>query len=98
MKKNQFLYWRMANGHEHSFLLHETEDILQEFATDNDEGEITQEQYIDYIERHEHTTLEEIIIEDFDELTIELAQNWLDKDYIADFEVQENNEPFIEFY
>lgn len=98
MKKNQFLYWRMSNGHEHSFLLFETENIIREYATENEEGILTQEQYIDYIERHEHTTLEDIVIIDFEELTVELAQEWLENDYIADFEVQENGEPFIEFY
>jgi hypothetical protein len=98
MKKNQFLYWRMENGHEHSYLEFETENILNEYATENQEGILTQEQYIDYIERHEHTDIEEIIIEDFNELTIELAQKWLDNDYVANFEVQENNEPFLEFY
>lgn len=98
MKKNQFLYWRMSNGHEHSYVAFETEDIMKEYATENHEGIKTQEQYIDYIERHEHTTLEEIIIEDFTEYTLELAQKWLDNDYIADFEVHEDREPFIEFY
>lgn len=95
--KNQFLYWRMANGHEHSYLQFKTTDIMQEYATENKEGILTQEQYINYIERHEHTTIEEIIIEDFNELTVELAQKWLDNDYIADFEI-DDGEPLIEFY
>lgn len=96
--QNQFLYWRMANGHEHSYLHFDTENVLKEFATDNEKGELTQEQYITYIEKNEFTQLEDIKIIDFTELTVEFAQELLNNDYIADFEVQENGEPFIEFY
>ena len=96
--QNQVLYWRMENGHEHSYLHFDTENVLKEFATDNEKGELTQEQYITYIEKKEFTQLEDIKIIDFTELTVEFAQELLNNDYIADFEVQENGEPFIEFY
>lgn len=98
MKKNQFLYWRMENGHEHSFLSFETEDVLTEFAIENEKGVLTQEEYIEYVEEKEHTILEDIHIINFKELDVELAEKLLENDYIADFEVEDDGEPVIEFY
>lgn len=95
--KNVFLYWRMANGHEHSYLKMDTIDIMQEYATGNEEGELTQAQYIEYIENKEHTTIEDIEIIEFETLTENFAQSLLDKDMIADFEI-EDEEVLIEFY
>ena len=95
--KNEFLYWKMANGHEHSYLTIDTLDIMQEYATENEKGELTQEQYIEYIENKEHTTLEDIEIIEFETVTENLAQSLLDKDMIADFEI-EDEEVLIEFY
>lgn len=95
--KNVFLYWRMANGHEHSYLEIGTEDIMQEYATENEKGTLTQEQYIEYIENKEHTTLEDIQIIEFKDINETFAQSLLDNDLIADFEI-ENEEVLIEFY
>lgn len=95
-KKNQFLYWIMANGHEHSFLKFETEDVLQEFAIENEEGELTQHGYIRYIKEKENTNLENIEIIEFKELNEEFAQSLLEKDMIANYEI--DGEIVIEFY
>ncbi len=97
MDKGQFLYWRMENGHEHSFMSYENDNILSEFATANECGELTQEEYIEYVEKNEDTILEELIVINFQELTIELSQEWLEKDYIASFELEEKD-LIIEFY
>lgn len=94
---NSFLYWRMANGHEHSYLQMNTQNITEEYATENEEGILTQKQYISYVENTEHTTLEDIEIIMFDEITEEFAQDLLEKDMIADFE-NDNGEIIIEFY
>ncbi len=96
MQKNQFLYWKMENGHEHSTLAWNA-DVLGEFAIENEAGELTQREYQIYVSGKEHTHLINEVVEDFEVLTVELAQKWLDNDYIADFEV-DNDEIIIEFY
>ena len=96
-RKNVFLYWRMENGHEHSFLKFNTADILQEFAIENEKGEITQEQYMEYIKEKENTNIEDIEIIDFTELNEEFAQSLLDLDMIVDFEIWDGD-VVIEFY
>ncbi len=95
--KNVFLYWRMRNGHEHSYLAIDTPDIMQEFAIENEEGELTQKGYIDYIEEKENTTLEDIEIIEFDSVTENFAQSLLDRDMIVDFEMWDG-EVVINFY
>jgi len=97
MQKNQFLYWKMENGHEHSTLAWNTDDVLGEFAIENEAGELTQKEYQIYVSAKENTHLINEVVEDFEVLTVELAQKWLDDDYIADFEV-DNDEIIIEFY
>lgn len=97
VRKNQFLYWRMENGHEHSYLAIDTADILQEFAIENEEGELTQQGYISYIEEKENTNLEDIKIIEFKKLNEEFAQSLLDRDMIADFEILDG-EVVLEFY
>lgn len=97
--KNELYYWRMENGHEHSVVGMETEDVKKEFATFHSKtGEdLTQEQYRDYVAEHEHTYIVDEVVEEFDELTEEKAQEWEDKDYIAGFE-GEGNDVLVEFY
>ena len=89
MQTNQFLYWEMENGHQHSFLIYNTEDVLKEFATENNAGELNQKEYQIYVAAHENTNVIDEVVEEFTELIEELAQKWLDNDYIADFEVEE---------
>lgn len=91
----QLLYWAMENGHEHSFMC--DKNIFKEYATSNEAGELNQEEYQAYIEEKENTRLADEVVIDFDELTVELAQEWLDNDYIAYFEV-DDDEIIIEFY
>ena len=95
--KNVFLYWRMSNGHEHSYLAIDTPDIMQEFATENEKGELTQQEYMEYIKEKEFTQLEDIKIIEFKELNEEFAQSLLDRDMIVDFEMW-NEEVVINFY
>lgn len=96
VRKNQFLYWRMKNGHEHSYLAIDTPDIMKEFAIENEKGELTQQEYINYIEEKEFTQLEDIEIIEFKELNEEFAQSLLDRDMIAGYEI--DGEVIIEFY
>lgn len=97
VRKNQFMYWRMENGHEHSYLAIDTPDIMREFAIENEEGELTQQGYISYIEEKENTNLEDIKIIEFKKLNEEFAQSLLDRDMIADFEILDG-EVVLEFY
>jgi len=98
MAKNQFLYWEMENGHQHSYVAIECEDVLNEFATINKKGELTQEQYREYVAEHERTHVLDQVIETFEgDITEELAQKWEDEDMVAGFEVDEFG-VLVEFY
>ena len=51
------------------------DDILNEFATENNASELNQKEYQIYTAGHEDTNVIEDVVENFAELTKELAQN-----------------------
>ena len=69
VKRLNLVYWKMQNGHEHSFATEKTEwkedDNIAGGYTFKDGGDVaTQGDYFKYVQEHEHTGWE--TVEEFD--------------------------------